>query len=538
MKSISAVKTFLKRTRKKKGYLLNYFKDLPNKVITPKRSLPILIVILLMICGGVFAFSNYKNSTLLVDAKNLFSEEKYEDAIEKLSLAQASWVVNLLSINKEEIEEDIIKNKKSIDEKDIYEKAIEEFNNTNWVNAMTFLSLIPQESVYFSKAELKIEETRTKMTEEELEEAKEAIVIAEQRAEQEEVIRKEKEKELAEKEEEERELEEDKDNDGLTNREELVLGTSDYDNDTDDDGIYDGEDVHPAGGGRYQAQTFSWAYEGYDWTWNENIHEDWYEYYKNKKRVEHGTDYVTYDDPFIERIAELISDKNAEKGFLCKSCLAISFIQSLSYIYDFYTGYDEYPKYPVETFFEKNGDCEDTSYLAASIIYALGVDVRLVILPSHMAIAVSFNCDTAGTYYKADGKCYYYVETTSEDFEVGEIPNQFSSTRAELINIGTGGRDEFYPSYNSPCYESYIYSGYYTDGEYYYKDSACHNITICLPDVLDSEKYWNGYYSYWDNDCTLRVVSGCDKSVLYPGFFYNGYDWYVDYRCTQKAYLE
>lgn len=415
---------------------------------------------------------------------------------------------------------------------------------------------------------------------------------AEAKAKQEEYEKKLREQELSEKEAEERKMNADNDNDGLTYREELSLGSSDWSNDSDGDGIKDGEDMHPASGGRNIPQTFSWSYGGYDWNWTANLHEDWVEYYREKPRVDHGVEYVISEDPFIKEVANEIKD-GAVSNDVNKTWLAVSFVQNLPYVDDIYTGYDEYPKYPVETFFEKNGDCEDMSYLAASIVDAMNIGSVLIVLPGHMAIGVWMDCDNSGTYYQLNGKCYYYVETTNNTYMAGDIPSEYKNTRATLIEIPSGKRSNVYPTYKKPCesaidfpgyyysngnfyrdsscnslitclpYEDFYYnnntekfywdsscvqlvvkgcskstsySGYFTNGIEYYYDSSCTNrAKVCRLSSVSYDKYWDGYDFYWDSSCYQKVVAGCSKSAYYPGYFFDGFSYYSDYRCTFKV---
>lgn len=314
---------------------------------------------------------------------------------------------------------------------------------------------------------------------------------------------REKSLKIAKKEAQEKRMNVDNDKDGLSYREELSQNTSDFNSDSDNDGIIDSKDIHPAGGGRNIPQAFSWDYGGYNWNWVEVIQEDWYDYYKAKDRGSHPSiEYVTTNDPFIKKIAKSISESSEDD--VNEVWLAVSFVQNLSYVEDIFTGYDEYPKYPIETFFEKNGDCEDTSYLAASIISAMGYDVALVVLPGHMAIAVSVDCDIPGMYYEIDNNCYYYIETTSNSWVAGEMPSKYYSSHATLIKNFSGEKEYAYPQYKEACYASTNFSGYYYDGDSYYLDSGCKNITYCL--------FYEGvYYNYktenffWDNNCTKKI---------------------------------
>lgn len=226
----------------------------------------------------------------------------------------------------------------------------------------------------------------------------------------------------------------DNDGDGLTYREELALGTSDWDMDSDDDGLFDTFDTNPTGGGRLIAQHFEWDYYGASYTWDYPIHSDWYDYYKSIPRKDHGADYVTYYDQYIIDIADKLLTIANKEGW-CKSCFAVSFIQGLPYVKDAIIGYDDYPKYPLETFVERNGDCEDTSYLAASLIIAMNIDAALLLLPGHMAVGVWGTDDWTGTYYSKDGKNYYYYETTGEGWWFGEVPSEYKGVSATVITI-------------------------------------------------------------------------------------------------------
>jgi len=420
---------------------------------------------------------------------------------------------------------------------------------------------------------------------------------AEAKAKQEEYERKLKEQQLSEKEAEERKMNADNDYDGLTYREELNLGSSDWDNDSDGDGIKDGEDMHPAGGDRLMAQHFEWDYSGTHWTWDYSFLSDWYDYYKNMTHGDQGISFITSDNFYIQEIAAMLKNK-ADVNNYTRSEFAVSFIQSLGYVGDNVIGYDDYPKYPLETLGEQNGDCEDTSYLAASIIDAMNIDVRLILLPGHMAIAVAFNCDMDGFYYRSNGRCYYYVETTVSGWSVGDMPDEYINYPATLVSVYSGKTTKEYPEYNKPCYYSSDPPGYYSDGSYFYSDSNCNNVTYCIfyddfyfnylteklywdsscsqivtkgcyksdnypgyfydndvnyyndsrclsvarfcrPSSNYSDTYYDGYNEYWDSNCTQKVVSWCSKSIYHPGYWFSSIDYeiYIDSQCTQKANL-
>lgn len=529
-----------------------------QKIKTQKGfiQIPLLIAIIVSTAvisvGGYGGFEYYKTTKVVKEAKQLAGEEKYNEAIEKLETAQNNLVVKNLGLKRQEINDEIEVNKRNLEDKSKFTQALGKIDEGNYQEAIDSFSELPENSFYYKDAQLKTEEAKRKMVEEELGETKIAQKEAEEKAQQEAIKRSQaeakakqeefektlKEQQLSEKEAEEKRMNTDNDGDGLTYRRELELGTSDWNTDSDGDGIPDNLDAHPAGGGRLVSQTFNWSYGGYNWTYTTAIHEDWFSYYRAKPRGSHPSiDYITSDDPFIKRISKKISDEAEKTPNVGKTWLAVSFVQNLPYVDDIFTGYDEYPKYPVETFFEKNGDCEDTSYLAVSIIDAMNIGSVLILLPGHMAVGVYMNCDTPGTYYELDGRCYYYVETTSNEFAGGEIPDKYRNTRATLIKIPSGNTASVYPQYIKPCYASPDFSGYYYDGTNYYSDSQCNYLTYCMS---YKEYYVNPQITtklYWDSSCSQEVITWCQKSIYYPGYFYSTItkDIYVDYRCSQKA---
>jgi hypothetical protein len=117
--------------------------------------------------------------------------------------------------------------------------------------------------------------------------------------------------------------------------------------------------------------------------------------------------------------------------------LVIEFVQSLPYASDdVTTGFDEYPKTVVETIVEGGGDCEDTAILTAALLQAepFGYDTILISPPGHMAVGI-YGEDLLGTYWELDGRRYYYLETTGEGYDVGNIPDVYKDESARLYRV-------------------------------------------------------------------------------------------------------
>ncbi|VVB56876.1 Uncharacterised protein [uncultured archaeon] len=135
--------------------------------------------------------------------------------------------------------------------------------------------------------------------------------------------------------------------------------------------------------------------------------------------------------------------------------LAIAFVQSLPYTFDNATSpYDDYPRYPSETIYADGGDCEDTSILMAAIFERMGYGTVLLGLPHHVAVGVA--CNPASFNYKVvaypyRGRDYCYLETTGENFRIGQLPddlNYTSDTGVEIIPLRDPAPDLYVRRYS------------------------------------------------------------------------------------------
>ena len=100
----------------------------------------------------------------------------------------------------------------------------------------------------------------------------------------------------------------------------------------------------------------------------------------------------------------------------------------------------EYWRFPVETLVDKQGDCEDTSVLFASIMGALGYDTVLLyyILEEdvgHLAVGIHLNGNPGEYVVYTDGKKYFYCETTTVGSNVGELPSDIPSKPDKIVKV-------------------------------------------------------------------------------------------------------
>ena len=187
--------------------------------------------------------------------------------------------------------------------------------------------------------------------------------------------------------------------------------------------------------------SYKWFYRT-DWTWETQIPRSLYDYYKQLPRLR-TTNYSVYvshplDDEYIALLADEIKEAAANAAYTDYETVefAAAFVQSLPFTDDSVTTpYDEYPRYPVETLVDNGGDCEDTSILLAAIVDKLGYGAVLIMLPQHVAVGVAGEDTIEGTYYKYDGRSFYYVETTGEGYRIGESPEEYSGARASVYPV-------------------------------------------------------------------------------------------------------
>ena len=224
---------------------------------------------------------------------------------------------------------------------------------------------------------------------------------------------------------------------------------------------------------KYYIRHYEWKYKGNLWTWDLKIPKELYNYYKNKphNREENYAQYALsdYDKPYLDSIIQKFKEVSAEKGYSDYDTVmfVVSFVQSLKYTSDSTTtGYDEYPRYPIETLVDEGGDCEDTAILTASLLKEMGYDVVLIELPNHMAVGIKGGDGIYGSYYEYNGNRYYYLETTDTGWNIGEIPDEYKNTNAIIRPMIQIPKMELSFSANYISYDaSYIYYKVHCDIE-------------------------------------------------------------------------
>jgi len=188
-------------------------------------------------------------------------------------------------------------------------------------------------------------------------------------------------------------------------------------------------------------RSYRWQFNG-EWNWEIVIPRALYEDYRRlpRPRTRNYSIYATHplDDVYIGGLVDSIREAALEAGYSDDQTVefAAAFVQSLPYTVDSVTtSFDEYPRYPIETLVDNGGDCEDTSILLAAIVDKLGYGVALIMPPAHVAVGIAGEESMPGRYWEYDGTKYFYLETTGQGFQIGEVPSVYSKATAHVYPI-------------------------------------------------------------------------------------------------------
>jgi hypothetical protein len=120
-------------------------------------------------------------------------------------------------------------------------------------------------------------------------------------------------------------------------------------------------------------------------------------------------------DPFKKNLSVVANclENVADQNGLRKSDVALSFVQSLQY-----QSIPYYQKYAMQTIYDNCGDCSDKSILLAGIFSQWNYDCIFLDFEDHLAVGI-YSEDRTGTYYEHRGRKFFYCETTTPGFKIG-----------------------------------------------------------------------------------------------------------------------
>ncbi|MDZ4785383.1 MAG: transglutaminase family protein [bacterium] len=126
--------------------------------------------------------------------------------------------------------------------------------------------------------------------------------------------------------------------------------------------------------------------------------------------------FITPNDPIIKNLANALTinatSQEEEAGLLLK------YVRSVYYDFSVTRKNFEYFRYPIESLFERTGDCADASILYASLLKARNIPFVFLEYPAspvgHLSIGVAGNFQ--GKSFLHNGATYYFTECSSTRF--------------------------------------------------------------------------------------------------------------------------
>jgi len=199
-------------------------------------------------------------------------------------------------------------------------------------------------------------------------------------------------------------------------------------------------------------KTYQWTFNNKNWEISLEIPIEKYEHYRdldvNRAPQNVGifamASFVTSGDQVVETLANKLKILAEDENFNESNTInfILRFIQeNVNYVLDNESkDCTEYWRYPVETLVEKKGDCEDSSVLFASIIDALEYNTVLLFYVlegdiGHLAVGIHLEGGSYGEYIIYNNEKYYYCETTSYGFNIGEIPSDIKNDPDKIIPV-------------------------------------------------------------------------------------------------------
>lgn len=134
-----------------------------------------------------------------------------------------------------------------------------------------------------------------------------------------------------------------------------------------------------------------------------------------------------FDDKAVQALVGILSKQTAKYNYFHKAEFILNFVGALSYVAT------DAPQLPMQTLFD-GGDCKDKAILLAAILKDMGYKVALLNYQQrpgeaagHEAIGIAFGDSDLPlfhgplSYYTEGGVKYYYTETTSPGWSIGQL---------------------------------------------------------------------------------------------------------------------
>ncbi len=196
-----------------------------------------------------------------------------------------------------------------------------------------------------------------------------------------------------------------------------------------------------------KAITYKWTYDKKTYQLTETLYQSDFDYYASSPKVfsyEGSTPPTDWKEQYfgmflkeapgdttIEKVASDLRALGKQNGLTNDQIveLVMAFVQSIPYDSAkadvILSGTGGTANYPYETLYEDKGVCSDKSFLAASLLRALGYGTALFVYESENHMAIGIQCTPQDSSYSSG---YCYAETTTPGNKIGMIPDLNTAT--------------------------------------------------------------------------------------------------------------
>jgi len=225
----------------------------------------------------------------------------------------------------------------------------------------------------------------------------------------------------------------DSDNDAFPDYLEIETGTDRFNSDSDSDSVLDGYDNHPLHEYLPRTYSYDWRY-GKEWLiftkkfeFDISVSEDVVASYEKMPKDK----LISRDDTQLKEVAQIMETLADAENYndADKLMMVISFSRSFNYDYtkaDFDKSLPDWANFPMETIVKKQGLCADSAVMTTALLREMGYGAQYLSGPCndyssyHAIVGVPYingiTLDGSERYVTYNGKKYYYVDATSNDY--------------------------------------------------------------------------------------------------------------------------
>jgi len=223
--------------------------------------------------------------------------------------------------------------------------------------------------------------------------------------------------------------------------------------DTDGDTVLDGYDNHPLHEYLPRNYHYEWRY-GRQWLlftkkfeFDISISEDVVASYEKMPKAK----LISREDAQLKEVAQIMNQLASEEEYddADKLMMVIAFSRSFNYDYtkkDFDKPLPDWANFPMETIVKKQGLCADSAVMTTALLRKMGYDAYYLSSNecNHAIIGVPYidgiTLDGSERYVTHNGKKYYYIDPTSDDYAGNII---YSTTSKDDFGTTFCSSDDF-----------------------------------------------------------------------------------------------